>query len=344
MPTPVDFEAYLRYLRRESSPAETRAVLAWLAQPTNALLAQHWMERYAHLLEHEQGLTQDTPDFDDMQAALLQQLGLAPTHTEAEESKRSPSWRRWAAAAAVLIGVAAGGSWLWQTQHAMPPLTQLTTPYGQTRVVQLPDGSTVTLNSHSTLRYAADLGQASEREVWLDGEAYFAVKHTPDHRRFVVRTTAGFKVEVLGTKFTVYRRHEQARVVLLSGKVKVDFTDSTRSQDVVLKPGELVETWDAQPRHVLHKAVNTAPYAAWKDDKLVFDGTTVAEVATRLSDTYGVAVVVENPTLNQRKISGTFSVGDLEALLQLLEKSFQLTVRHEQNRIILSDHSSHQSL
>ncbi|WP_324670736.1 FecR family protein [Hymenobacter sp. GOD-10R] len=341
MPTPVDFEAYLRYLRRQSSPAETRAVLAWLAQPTNALVAQHWMEKYAQLLEHEQGLTQDTPDFDHMQAALLQQLGLVPNQIEAEAQKRNLPWRRWAAAAAVLVGVAAGGGWLWQTQYATPPLTQLTTPYGQTRVVRLPDGSTVTLNSHSTLRYAADLGQASVREVWLDGEAYFAVKHLPNHRRFVVRTTAGFRVEVLGTKFTVYRRHQQGRVVLLSGKVKVGFTDRTRSNDVVLKPGELVETWDAQPRQVVHKVVNTAPYAAWKDDKLVFDGTTLAEVATRLSDTYGVAVVVENPALNQRKISGTFSVGDLEALLQLLEKSFQLTVSREQNRIILSDHSSH---
>jgi transmembrane sensor len=344
MSTPVDFEAYLRYLRRESSPAETRAVLAWLAQPTNALVAQHWMTQYAHMLEHEQRLTQDTPDFDHMQAALLEQLGLAPDQIEAEVQKRSPPWRRWVAAAAVLVGVAAGGGWLWQTQLVTPALTQLTTPYGRTRMVRLPDGSTVTLNSHSTLRYAPNLGREGVREVWLDGEAYFAVKHLPDHQRFVVRTTAGFKVEVLGTKFTVYRRHEQARVVLLSGKVKVDFADSTRSNDVVLRPGELVETWDVQPRQVLHKAVNTAPYAAWKDDKLVFDGTTVAEVATRLSDTYGVAVVVENPALNQRKISGTFPVGELDAVLELLEKSFQLSVRRQRNQLILSDHSSHHTL
>lgn len=343
MPTPVDFEAYLRYLRRESPPAETRAVLAWLAQPTNALVAQHWMEQYAELLKHEQKLPPDSPDFDYMQAALLQQLGLTSADNDVEEMQRSPPWRRWAAAAAVLAAVA-GGSWFWQAEHAQPALTQLSTPYGKTRIVQLPDGSTVTLNSHSTLRYAANLGQEGVREVWLDGEAYFAVKHLPDHQRFVVRTTAGFQVEVLGTKFTVYRRRQQGRVVLLSGKVKVDFTDSARGNDVVLKPGELVETWDAQPHRVLHKAVNVASYAAWKDEKLVFDGTTVPEVATRLSDTYGVEVVVENPALNQRKITGTFPVGELEAVLQLLEKSFQLTARRQQNRIILSDHSSHQSL
>ncbi|GGF09530.1 FecR family protein [Hymenobacter cavernae] len=343
MSTPVDFEAYLRYLRRESSPAETRAVLSWLAQPANALLAQHWMEQYAQLLEQEQAPRQDAPDFDSMEKMLLRKLGFVEAVNQAEVT-RSPLWRRWAAAAAVLVGVAAGGGWFWQAGHEQPTLTQLSTPYGQTRVVQLPDGSTVTLNSHSTLCYAANLGQAGVREVWLDGEAYFAVKHLPNHRRFVVRTTAGFKVEVLGTKFTVYRRHRQGRVVLLSGKVKVDFADSTRSNDVVLRPGELVETWDTQPRQVVHKAVNVAPYAAWKDDKLVFDGTSVAEVATRLSDTYGVAVVVENPALMQRKITGTFPVGDMEAVLQLLEKSFQLTVRRQPNQITLSDHSTHHFL
>ena len=343
MSTPVDFEAYLRYLRRKSSPAETRAVLTWLAQPANTLLAQYWMEQYTQLLEHEQALTQHVPDFDGMEKTLLRELGFVPAANQEAEVKRRP-WQRWAAAAAVLVGLAAGGGWFWQAAHEQPALTQLSTPYGRTRVVQLPDGSTVTLNSHSTLRYATNLGQAGEREVWLDGEAYFAVKHLPDHRRFVVRTTAGFKVEVLGTKFTVYRRHQQGRVVLLSGKVKVDFADSTRSNDVVLRPGELVETWDAQPRQVLHKAVNVAPYAAWKDDKLVFDGTSVAEVATRLSDTYGVAVMVENPVLMQRKITGTFPVGDMEAVLQLLEKSFQLTVRREQNQVTLSDHSTHHPL
>ncbi|MGY2134291.1 FecR family protein [Hymenobacter sp. HD11105] len=332
----VDFYVYVRYLEGQSLPAETRAVRAWLAEPANAQLAQQWMQDYTQLLEHEQDGVSEMPDFEQVQHSLLVRLGLesAPVHTV------QPSWRRWAAAAAMLLGIAAGGGWLWQREDASLPLTQVTTAYGQTRTVHLPDGSTVTLNGHSTLRYAQDLGQADAREVWLDGEAYFSVKHMPDHRRFVVRTTAAFKVEVLGTTFTVYRRRQQARVVLLSGKVRADFDGRAGGKDVMLRPGELLETRDTHPQQVVHKAVNVGPYTAWKNQRHVFDETPLAEVITQLNDTYGTAITLENPALNQRQITGSFPVGDLEVMLEVLEKSFQLRARRQQNHILLSEKPS----
>jgi len=209
------------------------------------------------------------------------------------------------------------------------------TAYGETRIVQLPDGSEVKLNGHSTLRYTGSLLAGKTREVWLDGEGYFSIKHLPDNRRFVVHTAAGLNVEVLGTKFTVYRRHAQARVVLLSGKVRVAFADS--SQPVTLKPGEMLERQDAQPQKIVHKAVRVARYAAWKDDKLVFDETPVAEVAAQLSDTYGIKVIVATPALNHRTVTGTFPAKELDTVLQVLEKSFKLTIKRQANQLILSE-------
>ncbi|UOG77322.1 FecR domain-containing protein (plasmid) [Hymenobacter tibetensis] len=333
MTNSVTFEAYLRYTRRQSSPEEARAVRAWLSDPANALLAEQWMQWRTELLEQGEGEATEMPDFEVMQDRLLQQLGLEPAEPELPQLNW---WPRWAAAAAVLIGVLLGGTWLWNANHTAPRLTKITTAYGEVRTVQLPDGSTVKLNGHSTLHYANNLKQQGIREVWLEGEAFFAVRHLPTHRRFVVHTTAGFNVEVLGTQFTVYRRRQQARVVLLSGKVRVDFADSMRQAEVILKPGELLETQDKEPQRMVHKAVRVAPYAAWKDNKLVFDETSVAEVATRLSDTYGVHVVVADSTLSQRRLSGSFPAGELNAALQALEKSFHLTARREQNRITLS--------
>lgn len=329
----VTFEAYLRYTRRQSSPVEAQAVRAWLADPANALLAEQWMQRRTELLEQEEGEANEMPGFEAMQDRLLHQLGLEPALPETRQPNR---WPRWVAAAAVLIGILMGGTWLWQTNYTAPALTKQSTSYGEVRTVQLPDGSTVKLNGHSTLQYADNLDQQGVREVWLEGEAFFAVRHLSTHRRFVVHTTAGFNVEVLGTQFTVYRRRQQARVVLLSGKVRVDFADSARSAEVILKPGELLETQDKQPQRIVHKAVKVAPYAAWKDNKLVFDETSVAEVATRLSDTYGVQVVVADSALSQRRLSGSFPAGELNAALRALEKSFHLTARHEHNQIMLS--------
>jgi ferric-dicitrate binding protein FerR (iron transport regulator) len=340
---PVDFEAYLRYSRGESSPQEARAVRQWLAQPANSLLAQHWMSRFAEMLEREDALPLATPSIERLESRLFRQLGFAteqPTAPEVSEpeSMARPLWYRWAAAAAVLV-MMAGGGWLWQYQQGQATSAAggyYATAYGETSTVYLPDGSEVKLNSHSTLRYANNLLDGKAREVWLDGEGYFSIKHLPDNRRFIVHTTAGLNVEVLGTKFTVFRRRAQARVVLLSGKVRVDFADSSKRKPVILKPGELLETRDAQPK-VVHKAVRVDTYAAWKDDKLVFDETPVAEVATRLSDTYGVKIIVATPALNQRTVTGTFPAGELNTVLQVLEKSFKLTVERQQNQIVLSE-------
>jgi transmembrane sensor len=333
----MDFDTYLRHARRQATPAEDRAVQAWLANPANAPLARKWMQQHADLLEQEDGPAEEMPDFEAVQAELMAKLGLTPAQPHKQRLIR---WPYWVSAAVLLIGLMTGGAWLWQAKHSMPVLTTVATAYGELRTVQLPDGSTVKMNGHSTLRYAADLSTQSQREVWLDGEGYFSVKHLADNRRFVVHTTAGLQVEVLGTQFTVYRRHEQARVVLLTGKVRVDFADPARRREVVLKPGELLETFDAPPRRIEHKAVNTALYASWADNKLVFDETSLADVATRLSDTYGVAVSVAPPALSQYKVSGTFPVGNLEAVLQFLEKSFPLTIQRQPKQVIISANPS----
>jgi ferric-dicitrate binding protein FerR (iron transport regulator) len=330
----MTFEAYLRYARQEASPAEARAVQAWLASPANAQLAQEWLERYAELLEQTEGAAAEMPDFEQLQQKLMTELGLDSTAPQ-----RLWRWPTWLAAAVVLMGLVSGGVWFWQGAR-VPVFTTVATANGEMRTVRLPDSSTVKLNGHSTLRYAADLSQQRSREVWLDGEAFFEVQHTPSHQRFVVHTAAGFQVGVLGTEFVVYHRHKQAHVVLLKGKVQVDFADATRSKEVVLKPGERLATFDAEPQRIEHKAVNTAQYAAWLDKKLVFDETSLAEVATQLSDTYGVAVTIENPALTKYAVTGTFRVGDPEVVLQFLEKSFPLTVQRQPNRFVISYHST----
>ncbi|MBO0357105.1 hypothetical protein J0X19_04030 [Hymenobacter sp. BT186] len=75
----VTFEAYLRYVRRQSSPTEAYAVRAWLTQLTHAGLAISWMQQYAQLLAQEADPTGLLVDLDAMQGKLLAQLKLAPT-------------------------------------------------------------------------------------------------------------------------------------------------------------------------------------------------------------------------------------------------------------------------
>jgi transmembrane sensor len=72
----------------------------------------------------------------------------------------------------------------------------------------------------------------------------------------------------------------------------------------------------------------------------VLDETTIAELATRLQDTYGLEVVVATPELNRRKVTGTVPVRDLDVLLQSLEETFQLQAARQGNRLTLTEQSN----
>lgn len=327
---------FTAYLQGSASAADAAAVRTWLAQPANQLLAQHWMLQHWEGLETQAAPAVEEPDYEAMLTRLHGRLVFSNSRPMAVPA---PRWRRWAAAAAVAGAVLGGGSW-WLTQQAAPASQTLATAYGQTRTVQLADGTSVTLNGHSTLRYPAAWTPGKPREVWLDGEGYFAVQHQADNQRFVVHTTAGFNVEVLGTKFTVSRRQERGRVVLLSGKVRVHFDDHQRP-DVLLTPGELVETREVRPAEPVvmayRKVRSAAAYASWKDAELVLDETTIAELAARLQDTYGLTVEVDTPELNQRKVTGTLPVRDLDVLLQSLEETLHVKAKRQGNHLILTE-------
>ncbi len=62
--------------------------------------------------------------------------------------------------------------------------------------------------------------------------------HTARHEKFAVHT-GEVAVEVLGTCFNVWKRGKKTKVVLSTGKVKLDLENS--SEAVLMQPGDLVE-------------------------------------------------------------------------------------------------------
>src|SRR5690606_15777064 len=110
---------------------------------------------------------------------------------------------------------------------------QCTTGYGETRKINLPDGSLVVLNANSELKYESNWQQAPMREVWLQGEAFFEVVKTTEEKQFIVHT-GSLDVEVLGTQFNVHNRHQKVQVVLSSGKVKLQPLE--RQESLLMNP------------------------------------------------------------------------------------------------------------
>ena len=142
-----------------------------------------------------------------------------PTQTdEPAVHTRFITLRRLAAAAAVvLLMVMSGVLTYWLKPNQPVQQYALTAPMGSKTHVLLPDSSEVWLNAGSTLRYASDFNEAN-RNVSLEGEGYFQVKHKQDGQEFTVHTN-GYDVVVKGTRFTVtaYADDPMVTTALLQG-------------------------------------------------------------------------------------------------------------------------------
>ncbi len=256
------------------------------------------------------------------------------------EGSRSVSFYRplYRVAAAILLLVAASSVLYFNLpivgEHAQldTSSTVIETKYGERRTIVLPDESTVVLNGNSKLKYSKNWSGQQIREVWIDGEGFFAVQHTKNHQKFVVHTGEGLNVEVLGTKFNVKSRDHGSEVLLTEGKVKLN-VDNTESP-VYLNPGELATV---KKNQLSKRVVEGIQYTSWVRSKLVFDKTQLLDLAQILQDTYGMKVSFQNEDLKQRQLSGEISSATADDILLAIAETFNIKVtKMDDNSVILS--------
>jgi ferric-dicitrate binding protein FerR (iron transport regulator) len=216
-----------------------------------------------------------------------------------------------------------------------------TTAYGETREVTLPDSSVVVLNANSSLRYPSDWASDADREVWLEGEAYFSVRKAtpsrPDHTRRRIRFTVhtpDLNVEVLGTQFTVSKRHTRTLVTLNEGQIRLDVPAETQPRRLVMQPGDQVE-YLKDRRKLTRKAVRPEVYSSWTRNVWILDKMPLSEVARRMEETYGLQVRISDKSLAAEKMTGVVPTHNLDVLLEGLTTVFQMNVERQDQTIIL---------
>ena len=96
------------------------------------------------------------------------------------------------------------------------------TKFGEQKTIALLDGSEVILSAKSEIKYNKKDWE-SNRELYLDGEAFFKVKKGS---KFIVKTNNG-DVSVLGTEFNVNSNNDLFEVICYTGKVKVTNNNKT---------------------------------------------------------------------------------------------------------------------
>jgi transmembrane sensor len=240
--------------------------------------------------------------------------------------------RRLAVAASMAGLIALGaGLWMWSQRDIT-----YQTAYGETKTVELPDGSKVTLNTNSNIRIKHTWNTEIPREVWLEGEAFFKVTHQDNNQKFVVHTQDQVDVEVLGTEFDVLKRENDTEVFLKTGKVRLTAPQESGSQEVIMKPGELVVF---KNKHLeLQKAIpkDTIKAIEWTKNRLVFDNITVEEMIVRLREMYGLEVEVSEKELLRKRIWGTAPINNVDVLFLGLSKTFDWQIDRQDKKVFIS--------
>jgi transmembrane sensor len=240
-----------------------------------------------------------------------------------KESKGITLWKTWQKIAAILIIPLLIASLFWNKEVKIKEnisYNEVFASYGTRSSIKLADGSTVWLNSGSTLKYP-DKFISETRVVYLTGEAYFEVKSDASHA-FIVETPS-ISVKATGTKFNVmaYTNDDQAEVTLVSGKVSVSTTsDSSQTLLGQLKANENL-VYNTSSHQSLVKETETYKYIAWKDGKLIFRNEPMVDVLRKIGLLYNVQFELHGKELKEYRYRATFENETLDEILKILKST-----------------------
>jgi len=206
-------------------------------------------------------------------------------------------------------------------------------PPGQRAQVTLDDGTSVWLNSRSTLTYPTSF-ISEKRVVKLNGEGYFDVEKDTKHP-FIVQTNK-YNVEVLGTSFNVlaYADHELFETSLLNGSVKIN-PISNDASPILLKPNE--EAYETKGR-LFVKPIDNPDHFRWREGLICLDDERFEDLVKKFSLYFDIKITIQNPKLLDLRRTGKFRHSDgVEYALNVLqtEMLFSYTRNNELNEIII---------
>lgn len=206
---------------------------------------------------------------------------------------------------------------------------QIKIPYGKTFVITLSDGTVVNMNAGSSLKYPVQFIKGHNREVVLEGEAFFEVTKDKKHP-FIVKTR-GVDVKVLGTKFNVssYKEEADINTVLVEGSVSLSSVVAPNEKEMLV-PGEK-GTWNIQKNGIAVEKVDTRIYTEWMTGELVFRKATFREIIIRLERTYNVTIENNKKELLDKKFNASFNknIESIDKVLQTMSEIQNFTYKKE---------------
>ncbi|MCX6327847.1 MAG: FecR family protein [Bacteroidia bacterium] len=259
-----------------------------------------------------------------------------------------------------------------QVTNPKQSFSELIVPMGSRAQFSLSDGTTITLNAGSRLKYDNRFG-IEDRVVQLEGEGYFKVAKDAA-RPFTVKTSY-LNVRALGTTFNIkaYPDDKTIETTLVEGSVKIEeITDKNMAEVMVLKPNQKLTFFkensmmvdetailkgktenNIQPLQVqksiaiprlIAENVNVEPVISWKESRWIFEKQSLSQIAIELERKFDVQIHFESERLKTFRFTGIIIAEPIEQVLQVMSISAPINFKLKGRVVTLSENKNFEEL
>lgn len=291
---PLSKTTIFRVINNRGTAEEAKRVAAWLATSEG----QEWLAG---------AIIQDADLIDRNILPLLEDI---PTEEMIRIILRNISRRKhrriiFTCAAALIPCLVLVGMWLNINKKiggvllADENIETVVVEKGKKKEIVFQDGSSIILNSCSSLRYPHRFG-LSERRVQLDGEAFFNIESN-NLRPFIVEINKNAEIQVLGTQFNVsaYEDSDDIDITLINGCIQ--FSDEL--QTITLNPNECLN-YDKNTKEISVRQIGDANQnLLWMENILLFRDAPLMDVLSTLERNYNVTFHISNEAVKSYSYS-----------------------------------------
>ena len=229
--------------------------------------------------------------------------------------------------AAMLLLVAGVGFAIYKVMNVEKTTEVVVESGTEIREFALPDSTGIVLNRNSQITWAFS---NKKRTVALKGEAFFNLAPDPE-RPFEVKAN-GVIIRDIGTSFNVksVEGNDSMTVRVTDGEIMMS---SPNGQSLVLKKGETGIYLKSRDEFI-RQAVSDTNAISYRTKIFVFENATLSMVTEKISEVYGINLLAV-PAVAECHLTVTFKNENPDAIIDIIASTLQLTVKRENNTIIL---------
>jgi transmembrane sensor len=194
-----------------------------------------------------------------------------------------------------------------------------TTASGEKVKMLLPDSSVVYLGSRSKISWPEHFEKGKVRNVSLEGEAFFEVKHDATSP-FIIRS-GKMETQVLGTSFNIYAYPEDKifTVSVRTGKVGVTEKSAGARKTLSLLTAGMKIVYDTDNGKFRINVGQVSEADSWTNNRFVFHDENLGSMLAKLERYYNVHFEVKSAKLKACRFNATFSDININEVMRQLK-------------------------